>query len=119
MVRNIFCNLLRAGFLLGIFFGPQDGGYKIPPSPPATFTGLQDVIFQKTGLFHNYRCEDLGTYTWFHSFIKYRCEDLGTYTWFHSFINYCCEDLGTCTWFHTFITTAVRTSEPTRGSTLS
>jgi hypothetical protein len=41
---------MHAGFLLGLFFDPEDGG-DVPPKRRLTFNGLYGVISQKIGLF--------------------------------------------------------------------
>jgi hypothetical protein len=37
----------HAGFLLGLFFNPEDGGDMNPPKRRLTLDGLHGVIFQK------------------------------------------------------------------------
>jgi hypothetical protein len=44
------CNLLHVGFLLGLFFDPEDGG-DVPPKCGLTFNGLYRVISQTTERF--------------------------------------------------------------------
>jgi hypothetical protein len=44
------CHQLHAGFLLGLFFDPEDGSY-VPPKRRLTFNRLHYVISQKIELF--------------------------------------------------------------------
>jgi hypothetical protein len=41
------CYRLHAGFLLGLFFDPEDGG-DVSPKQQLTYNALHDVISQKT-----------------------------------------------------------------------
>jgi hypothetical protein len=43
--------LLHTGFLLGLFFNPEDGGNIFSPKRLLTFRRLHGVIFQKIKLF--------------------------------------------------------------------
>jgi hypothetical protein len=49
--RTLFATCLHAGFLLGLFFDPEDGGSIFIPKRPLTFNGLHGVISQKIYLF--------------------------------------------------------------------
>jgi hypothetical protein len=44
------CYLLHAGFLLGLFFYPEDGGH-VTPKRQLTFNGLHGITSQKSELF--------------------------------------------------------------------
>jgi hypothetical protein len=46
----LLATYFHAGFLLGIFFDPEDGG-DVPPKRRLTFNGLHGVISQKIVLF--------------------------------------------------------------------
>jgi hypothetical protein len=45
------CYLLHAGFLLGLYFDPEDEGDMFPAKCLLTFNGLHGVISQKIELF--------------------------------------------------------------------
>jgi hypothetical protein len=49
MLQKVCC-LLHAGFLLCLFFGPEDGG-NVPLKHWLIFSGLHSVIFLKMELF--------------------------------------------------------------------
>jgi hypothetical protein len=46
------CSLLHSGFLLGIFFDPEDGSY----------TFLLNISCAEYGILHNHRCKNLKAY---------------------------------------------------------
>jgi hypothetical protein len=45
------CCLLHAGFLTGLLFNPEDGGYIFLPKHQLTFSRLHSVISEKIELF--------------------------------------------------------------------
>jgi hypothetical protein len=51
LYRALFAACFHAGFLLALFFDPEDGGDMFPRKHWLTFNGLHGVISQKTVLF--------------------------------------------------------------------